>query len=158
MELLFLFEWLDQTWLADFAKAYGGVFAVVQMFHLAALALLGGMVLVSDLRLLNVIMRDQPLKDVVDSTNRIFDWSLVVLFVSGVFMSSAVAFKLYYNEMYWAKMTALLVGIAFVYLIRRPLLRFDPDTFNPWVLRGVAVSSIMIWFTVAACGRWIGFS
>ena len=158
MDLLFVFEWLDQSFLASISKAYGGVFAVVQMFHLAALALMGGMVLVSDLRLLNIIMRDLPLQEVVGETNRWFDISLVVLFLSGIFMSSAVALKLYYNEMYWAKMSALLVGICFVYFVRRPLLRFDHETFNPWALRGVAISSIFIWFTVAACGRWIGFS
>ena len=31
-------------------------------------------------------------------------------------------------------------------------------SFNPWTLRLVGLSSLMIWFTVAATGRWIGFS
>ena len=158
MDLLFIFDWLDQTYLADIAKAYGGVFAVVQMFHLAALSLMGGMVLVSDLRLLNVILKDVGSDTVIANTNRYFDIALVVLFVSGIFMSSAVAHKLYYNEMFWAKMSALLVGILSVYLIRRPLLRHLHSEINPWALRALAVSSICIWFTVAACGRWIGFS
>ena len=73
-------------------------------------------------------------------------------------MSSAVAIKLYYHEMFWAKMAALAIGVVFVYGIRRPLLKFDHATLNPWVLKTVAVTSITIWFTVAACGRWIGFS
>jgi hypothetical protein len=37
------------------SKAYGGVFAVVQMFHLLGMSMLGGMVLVGDLRLLNIL-------------------------------------------------------------------------------------------------------
>ena len=41
MDLLFLFEWLDTSLLAQMSKAYGGVFAVVQMFHLLAMAMLG---------------------------------------------------------------------------------------------------------------------
>ena len=74
-------------------------------------------------------------------------------------MSGAVAIKLYYNEMYWAKMTGLGLGIAFVYGVRRPLLlRFEHATINPWALRLLAVTSLIIWFSVAACGRWIGFS
>ena len=73
-------------------------------------------------------------------------------------MSSAVAMKLYYNEMFWAKMTSLGLGITFVYVIRRPLLKFKHDTLNPWTIKLVAVTSISIWFTVAAAGRWIGFS
>jgi hypothetical protein len=73
-------------------------------------------------------------------------------------MSSAVALKLYYNTMFWAKMASLAVGVLFVYAIRRPLLRFDHATIKPLTLRLIAITSILIWFTVAASGRWIGFS
>jgi len=158
MDLLFLFEWLDTSALAGVAKANGGVFAVVQMFHLLALAMLGGMVLVGDLRLLGVVMRDLPSELIVASTGRWFNLALVVLVLSGIFMSSAVALKLYYNSMYWAKMGALLIGIVFAYGIRAPLLRYAHDSLSPRLLKMTALSSILIWFTVAACGRWIGFS
>jgi hypothetical protein len=158
MELFPFFDWLDRSLLADIAKAYGGVFAVVQMFHLVALALLGGMVLIGDLRLLGVVLRDVPSKVVTDNTQRWFDIALIVLIGSGVFMSAAVALKLYHSEMFWAKMTALGLGVVFVYGLRRPLLRYDHETLDPWALRSTAVASLVIWFTVAACGRWIGFS
>ena len=158
MDLLFIFEWLDTSPLATVSKAYGGVFAVVQMFHLAALAVMGGMVLASDLRLLGVMMKDVPADTVLSNTNRWFDYGLIVLLVSGVFMSSAVAMKLYYNEMYWAKMAGLFAGMAFVYFVRRPLFRDGIDGVSPAAVKMIAVSSIIVWFTVAACGRWIGFS
>ncbi len=158
MDVYSFFQWLDTSTLAQMSKAYGGVFAVVQMFHLLSLALLGGMVLVSDLRLLGVMLRDVPSETVIDNTDRWFTVGLVGAASSGIFMSSAVAIKLYYHEMFWAKMAALAVGLVFVYGIRRPLLRFDHASLDRWVLRLVAVTSITIWFTVAACGRWIGFS
>ena len=158
MDMLFFFEWLDASLLADIAKSYGGVFAMVQMFHLLALAMLGGMVLVADLRLLGVLLKDVPSEVVCESTNKWFNLALVVIMTSGFFMSSAVAMKLYYSESFAAKMTGLATGIIFVYAIRRPLLRFDHSSINPWALRLLAVTSITIWFTVAASGRWIGFS
>lgn len=159
MDLLPFFEWLDTSILADIAKAYGGVFVVVQTFHLLALSLLGGTVLVGDLRLLGVVMKDVPSEVVIQNTQKWFSVALVILILSGLFQAAAVAMKLYYNEMFWAKMTGLAAGIVFVYAIRRPLLlRFDHDTINPWALRLIAVSSMTIWFTVAASGRWIGFS
>ena len=158
MEVIAFFEWLDGSALASVSKAYGGVFAVVQMFHLLALALLGGTVLLADLRLLGVLMRDVPSEVVVDNTQRWFNVALVVIVLSGIFMSSAVALKLYYNEMFWAKMAGLAFGVAFVYGVRRPLLRFAHETINPWALRALAVTSLVVWFTVAAAGRWIGFS
>jgi hypothetical protein len=158
MDVLFLFEWLDGSLLASMSKAYGGVFAVVQMFHLLSMAMLGGMVLVGDLRLLGVVLTDVPSESVIQGTYKWFTIALTVLILTGIFMSSAVALKLYYNEMFWAKMGSLALGILFTYAIRRPLLSFAHDTINVWALRLLAITSIIIWFTVAASGRWIGFS
>lgn len=159
MDIFPFFQWLDTSLLADISKAYGGVFAVVQMFHLLGLAVMGGTVLLSDLRLLGVVMTDVPSQVVVENTHKWFGISLAVLILSGIFMASAVSLKLYYNEAFWAKMTGLGLGILFVYVIRWPLLsRFDHDSINPWALRVTALCSITIWFTVAASGRWIGFS
>lgn len=159
MELLPFFEWLEASALGDAAKAYGGVFAVVQMFHLLALALLGGTVILGDLRLLGLVMTDVPSETVIRNTQTWFNAALALIAASGIFMSGAVAVKLYYNEMFWAKMTGLGLGILFVYGVRRPLLlRFDHVTINPWALRLLAITSLIIWLSVAACGRWIGFS
>ena len=158
MDLYPFFDWLDTSLLADISKAYGGVFAVVQMFHLLGMSVLGGMVLVGDLRLLNVVMRDTPSEIVIENTHKWFGIGLATMIISGIFMSSAVSLKLYYNEMFWAKMSALAVGIAFFYLVRRPLLSVPHEGISPSVLRLMALTSIAIWFTVAASGRWIGFS
>ncbi len=158
MNLLPLFEWLDTSLLATIAKAYGGVFVAVQMLHLLAMATLGGMVLVGDLRLLGVLLRDLPSEVVIRGTYRWFGVALIVAIASGVFMSSAVALKLYYSEMFWAKMIALAIGISFMYGIRRPLLRHPHKDIGAWTLRLLALASLTIWFSVAASGRWIGFS
>jgi hypothetical protein len=158
VDLYPFFDSLDTSMLADISKAYGGVFAVVQMFHLLGMSMLGGMVLVGDLRLLNVLLKDVPSEQVIENTQKWFTVALIVVMTSGIFMSSAVAMKLYYNQMFWAKMTSLALGVTFVYAIRRPLLKFNHDTINPWTIKLLAVTSISIWFTVAASGRWIGFS
>ncbi|MCZ6640415.1 MAG: hypothetical protein O7F71_02475 [Gammaproteobacteria bacterium] len=158
MDVFAFFQWLDTSWLASISKAYGGVFAVVQVFHLLAMLMLGGMVIAGDLRLLGVLLKDVPSEVVIENTQKWFNFALVVLLLSGVFMSSAVAIKLYYNSFFWAKMTSLAFGIFFVYTIRRPLLRYDHSTINPWTLRLIAVASMTTWFVVAASGRWIGFS
>jgi hypothetical protein len=158
LDLYPFFDWLDTSLLADISKAYGGVFAIVQMFHLLGMSMLGGMILVGDLRMLNILLKDVPSEQVIENTQKWFNVALVIVVCSGIFMSSAVAMKLYYNQMFWAKMTSLALGITFVYAIRGPLLKFKHDTLNPWTIKLVAVTSISIWFTVAASGRWIGFS
>ena len=156
MDLLFLFEWFDQSLLASVAKAYGGVFAMVQTVHLASLALLGGMMLTMDLRLLNILMRDVDLADVEATTTYWINVALVSVTLSGIFQSAAVSIKLYYNEFFWAKVAGFAMGIAFMYLIKRPLVRRNSSP--AYVHKLVAIASLTIWFGVAATGRWIGFS
>tara|TARA_R110002073_G_scaffold257646_4_gene420482 strand:+ start:3662 stop:4234 length:573 start_codon:yes stop_codon:yes gene_type:complete len=156
--LLPLFEWMETTSFGVIGKTWGAVFATVEAVHLLAMAVLGGSVLVSDGRLLCLIFTDVPQRQVQDACHRLFVWSLLLSIITGVFMACGVAIKVYYLNVFWYKMLALTVGVVFVFFVRRPLLRHDIENLNPWVLRMVAVASLMIWFSVAATGRWIGFS
>jgi hypothetical protein len=159
MELLPFFEWAETSFLGYIGKTYGGVYATFgQSVHLMALAVLGGSVLIADLRLLNIILRDVPSEVVVDQAHKWFRIALIFILSSGVFMAAAVAQRMYFNDFFWAKMSALLVGIIFVFAIKRPLLKGRHDEISPIVIKLVAVASILVWFSVAATGRWIGFS
>ena len=158
MSLLVAFEWLEASPIGVFVKDKAATFAIIEAVHLMALALLGAAVLSADLRLLNLVMRDVPSNTVTDQAHRWFKLALVVLLVTGFFMLAGVATKCYHNPFYWAKMITLGIGIVFVFAIRAPLLRKDHAQLNPWTLKLVASASLMIWFVVAASGRWIGFS
>jgi hypothetical protein len=85
-------------------------------------------------------------------------WALVLLISTGVFMACGVALKVYYLPVFWYKMLALGAGILFHFFIRKPLFKFDLQQLNPIVVKMTAISSILVWFMVAATGRWIGFS
>ncbi len=153
-----LFEWMETTPFGVIGQTWGAAFATVEAVHLLAMAVLGGSVLVSDGRLLGVMFADVPLRQVQDQCHRLFVWSLGLMVLTGVFMACGVAIKIYYLEVFWYKMLALATGVVFVFLVRRPLLRQDIDSIHPWVLRLVAIASLLVWFSVAATGRWIGFS
>ncbi len=156
--LLPLFEWMETTPPGVLGQTWGAAFAALQAVHLLGMALLGGSVLVSDGRLLNVLFRDVPTDLVLRACHRLFVWSVSLCVLTGVFMACGVAVKVYYLEVFWYKMLALAVGVAFVFFIRRPLLRDHPDAISPGLRRLLASASLMIWFSVAATGRWIGFS
>ncbi|MCP5331715.1 MAG: hypothetical protein H7A05_10625 [Pseudomonadales bacterium] len=158
MDLLPFFEWAETSLLGTIGKTYGGVYAIGQSLHLMSLALLGGTVLITDLRLMNLLLRDVPSEVVADNAHKWFKFALTVVICTGIFMAAAVATRMYYNPFYWAKMTALLAGIAFVFAIKRPLLKRPHDSIHPVVLKSMALASMVIWFSVGATGRWIGFS
>ena len=158
MSLLSYFEALEASPIGVFVKDRAATFACIEAVHLMALALLGASVLSADLRLLNVVLRDVPSNQVTDQAHRWFKLALGALLVTGFFMLAGVATKCYHNPFYWAKMSTLGIGIVFVFVVRQPLLRKDHAQLNPWTLKLVALASLMIWFVVAASGRWIGFS
>jgi hypothetical protein len=158
MSLLHYFEALEAGPIGVFVKDKAATFAIIEAVHLMALALLGAAVLSADLRLLNLVLRDVPSNTVTDQAHRWFKLALVVLLITGFFMLAGVATKCYHNPFYWAKMTALGIGIVFVFAIRAPLLRKDHAQLNPWTLKLMALASMAIWFVVASSGRWIGFS
>ena len=158
MELLAFFEWMETSTLGQIGKTYGGVYALGQSLHLMALALLGGTVLVTDLRLLNVVLRDVPSEVVVENAHKWFKIAVAAIVATGIFMAAAVALRMYYNAFFWAKMIALSTGIVFVFFVKYPLLTRPHSTINPLVIKSMAVASLFLWFSVAATGRWIGFS
>ena len=152
------FVGLETSPIGVFVKDRGATFASIEAVHLMALAVLGGAVLVSDLRLMNVLLRDVPSKTVTDGAHRWFKLSLWVILFTGVLMMTGVAGKLYGHAYFWIKMAALAVGIVFAFAIKQPLLRGDHEQLRPITLKMVALASLSIWFLVAASGRWIGFS
>ena len=156
--LLTVFEWLETTWFGVIGKTWGAAFAFVEAVHLLGLALLGGCVLAGDGRLLGVILTDVPMQTVVERTHRVFVFGLSISLATGIFMACGVATKIYYLPVYWFKMLALSAGMLFHFQVRRPLLSHDIQSLNPVVVKMVAVASMLVWFMVAATGRWIGFS
>ena len=43
--------------------------------------------------------------------------------------------------------------------LKQPLLTRQPyDEISPLVIKAIALASISVWVTVAATGRWIGFT
>jgi hypothetical protein len=156
--LLPLFEWMETNWFGVIGKTWGAAFAVVEATHLLSMALLGGAILITDGRLLGLFLRDVPVQTILLKTHRLFVIGLLITIASGIFMACGVAMKIYYFPVYWIKMLALTAGVLFTFTIKRPLLADGIENLNPWVVRAVAVASLTVWFTVAATGRWIGFS
>ena len=71
-----------------------------------------------------------------------------------LFLSESV--KCYYNQSFWVKITTLPVALLFVFTVRKRVAFTAQDTTA--TTRLVGLVSLALWFTIAAAGRWIGFS
>jgi hypothetical protein len=154
--LLPFFEWCEASFIGQAIRASLWLFPVIEATHLLALAMIGGALLIVDFRMLGVGLR-QPIPEVARDARPWLVASLVVMIATGVALFLSESVKCYYNQAFWVKITTLPVALLFTFAVRQPIAnraRGDATLRT----RLVALISIALWFTVAAAGRWIGFS
>jgi len=156
--LLPYFQWFETTTIGTAIKNSSWAFAVIESVHLLALAVIGGAVLMLDLRLLGLGLRRQPIPEVAREAQPWLVGSLAVMLVTGFALFSSEATKCYYSTPFWVKMTSLALAMAFTFTVRRRVSFEGDGRVRPIVLRLVALVSLTLWFGVGAGGRWIGFS
>jgi len=154
MSLYHLFEAMEATPIGAAIKGSVWLFPVIESVHLLALAMLGGAVLLLDLRLLGLGLGAQSTSMVERATRPWLIGALVVMVVSGVLIGLSEALKLYDKQAFWVKMIALAVAVVFTFAVKNPIARRDPGL----IAAPLAVLSLSLWLTVAIAGRWIGFS
>ena len=158
MDLLPLFQWVSTTRVGEAISQSSWAFAVIESVHLLALAVIGGAVLMLDLRLLGLGLRDQPIERVARDAQPWLVWSLIVMLVTGVLLFSSEPVKCYYSTAFWVKMSSLLLAMIFAFTVRRNVALAGDGRVRPIWLKVVAIVSLVLWFGVGAGGRWIGFS
>jgi len=156
--MLPFFQWAETTLVGEAIKQSSWAFAVIESVHLLALAVIGGAVLMLDLRLLGLGLRDQPIERVARDTYPWFVWSLMVMLISGALLFSSEAIKCYNSMAFWVKMSSLLLAMIFAFTVRRKVALAGDGRVRPIWLKVVAAVSLALWFGVGAGGRWIGFS
>jgi hypothetical protein len=132
------------------------LFPAIEAVHLLALAMLGGAVLMLDLRLLGAGLAAQAPAAIEKQTRPWLIGAICALIATGVPLALSEALKLYGKEAFWVKMIALSAALAFTFAVRNPIARRDPAAGA--LSKAVASVSIALWLTVAIAGRWIGFS
>jgi hypothetical protein len=158
MDLLPFFQWSEETGLGRMVRESVWAFAAIESVHLLALTMMGGAALLVDFRMLNLGLRRRPVGELAREAQRFFSLGLGVLVISGVALFSSEAVKCYYSTPFWVKMSTLVVATLFAYTIRRRVAFAGEGQFGGTTRVIVALMSIALWFTVAASGRWIGFS
>jgi hypothetical protein len=156
MSLLQFCESVEYSSLLIAMRGMWWFFPVVATIHLLGLAVVGGAVLLVDLRLLGFGVRSQPAAQLVRDAERWLVGSLAVMFSSGLLLWMCFATKYYYLAFFWVKLAALLLVIAFTFTVHRRV-AMDETGASPLVSRLVAVTSLSLWTIVALGGRWIGF-
>ena len=150
-------QWSEATGLGKMIRNSQYAFPIVEFFHLAALAVIGGAVLVVDMRLLGLGLKKTSVAQLAKDAQPWMTGSLIVMLASGIALYSSEATKCYQSPAFWIKMISLLLAMIFTYTIRRRTAAADEQGISPFASGSVGVLSIALWFMVAWGGRWIGF-
>ena len=152
LEIIYL---LEDSYIGEYVRSSLWLFPVIQSFHLIGLGILGGAVVIGDLKLMGFLMRTESTRYVIRVTRPWFNFGLFILVITGIPLFLSEAVKCYYSRAFLIKISCLLLGTLFVYFIRNPIVLSKDNNFMIKILGFISFS---LWVITAASGRWIGFS
>jgi hypothetical protein len=150
-------KWLQETGLFSYIRHSTHAYPVILSLHMVALAFFGGMIVVTDLRLLGFGMRSYSVSEIVNGLRVPKRFGFIFAAICGALMFGSKAEQYSYNPWFWTKVT-LLVLIAVNYLI------FQHDVYTnvaeldhaPNIPGGAKLAgglSLLLWTGVACAGR-----
>jgi len=154
--------WLDlarsdlATWLQLTPYAY----ATLEGIHLVGVAFFFGSIFLLDLRLLG-LMPQLLTGPTARFLLRISAPAFMLLAVSGALLFVPSADRYAASPIFFIKMGAIAVGglnaLAFHLSAWRRVDVWGQRARTPWTARTTAVVSVLVWITVIALGRWMGY-
>ena len=154
MSIAEIFHWVQETGWATNIRESGLTYPVIMSLHLSAIAFFGGMILVTNLRLLGVAMTSFPLPDLVKQL-RPWKWAgFVVMVTCGVLLASSKADTYYPNPYFRIKMALLFLVLLHALVFRRSVYgALTPGRHA----RVAACLSLALWLGILSMGRWIAY-
>jgi hypothetical protein len=153
-------QWLQDMSMATAIRESAIVFPVILSLHLTGMGLFGGMILMTDLRLLGITLTRHPVSDIVNGLRPWKHLGLTLTATCGILLLWSKAAIYYPNPYLWIKLT--LFGLIIIHaLVFRSVYRNVADLDRSPVIPGraklAAVLSMILWISVVTAGRWIGY-
>lgn len=154
--LLPFFKWCDNTWVGETIRGSRLYFPIIETFHLLALTILFGAVLVLTMRMCGLMMTNQPTHQVARDLGPWASWSLVVILSSGILLFLSEAMKCYASKPFQVKITFLFFALIFHFTVQRSVSHSEREPRLFWGA-AVGVVNALLWLGVGLGGRAIGF-
>lgn len=154
-------KWLSGTPLSVFLRDAPYPYPVLLIIHVISIALFGGMVAMSALRVLGVAMQRVPVSQVIDQF-RWWKWvAFAILLVTGALLAVSDPMEYHDNIMFWISLGLLLAAgvnaAVFRYGIYRSVATWDEALITPADARRWAYVSLFLWILLIFSGRAIAF-
>jgi hypothetical protein len=161
VHLLSICQWLEKTPAAAVMRDSLWTFDITETIHTLGIILVAGTIMLVDLRLLGLGLRSEPFSHVV---SRVVPWTLYgfgLMFLTGGWLFSAEASKLYHSPAFRIKMVLLslagLNALIFHLTIYRRSAAGDGMPVAPMRARLAGLASLVLWIGIIAAGRSIAY-
>jgi|SRR5579862_3775888 len=137
------------------------MYPIIMTTHLTCIAVFGGMILATDLRLLGVAFKDYSIAEVVRGLRPWKHLGFTIMVFCGLLLATSEAEKYTPNPFFWIKMTIL--ALIFIHgLVFRPLVYKNPEELDkspviPTRAKVAAILSLVLWMSMITFGRLIGY-
>lgn len=172
MEVRPIFEWLDQTVLAEAIRSSQWAVPTLGTIHMIALAAFLGPLLLSSVRLWrgsdslagdDSRALDAPATDegvdpsLARSTSLLFRWGLSGVLLSGLVLLCGEALYCFHNPAFRWKMIFFVPALLLSIALQRYSERRSRLLGKSWPLRAAIVFTLLLWAAVTFAGRFIAF-
>lgn len=151
---------LEQSGLGAAIRSSPWAYPAANVGHIVALTLFAASVAIMDLRLLGAFAATTPAA-IVRPARLAALLGLTLMALTGFMLFTAEASHVAMNGVFQIKAVLIALGILNALLIAGPALasitEVPPNTSLPARARAAAVISLLIWVSVAACGRLIAY-
>ena len=162
MSLLSICQWIENTDISTSLRESTYVFPIVETTHVLGLSLSVGLLVVSDLRLVGVVMRRRPASEV---SQQLAPWMLAgfaIMFASGVLLFWSQALKAYNSVFFRIKLCLLVLAAVNACVYHLTIYRRMGDWENrlvpPSQARLAGWLSLIIWAGIIAAGRTMAYT
>lgn len=131
-------------------------FPVIENFHLFALTVLLGSLVILVLRQFGLVYKTQSISEVASALRPWNRWSLAVMLTSGVLLFLSEAMKCYGNTSFRVKMLFLFAALSFQFTIYNRTVASE-NKVAPARGKIAAAIVLCLWFGAGLAGRGIGF-
>ena len=157
--------WVQSTPFFTELRLSSYVYPAVLSGHVTGIALGGGMILASDLRLLGIAFRQRPVGDIIDRLRIPKRIAFVLVASCGLLMLGSKAEEYYFNVFFRTKLLLLALVAVHALAFRRGVYgncaELDRTLFGtgrlPAKARLAGSFSLLLWLGLVIAGRGIGY-
>lgn len=136
-------------------------YPIVMSTHLSSIAIFGGAILMTDLRILGFAMKSMSITEVYRQTRIWKRIGFCIMITMGILLAGAKLDK-YYDNPYFQIKLLLLCMVGVHALIFRPRVYKKTEAIDqapavPGIAKAAAWLSIVLWVGILSMGRWIAY-